>query len=67
MNSEMTAYDAFIAVLDINETIEELKKRNTDNQPDLVNCKAVDLLVQYRQVLERVMKKTILGVFEDDN
>ena len=53
MNSEITAYDAFVAVLDINETIEELKKRNTDNQPDLVNCKAVDLLIQYTLVGNR--------------
>lgn len=63
----MTAYEAFVAILDINETIEALKSSNNGNMPDRDTCKAVELLIQYRQLLATVMKKTILGVFEDDS
>lgn len=63
----MTAYEAFEAILDINETIDKIKDNNRGNTPDLVACKTVDLLVQYRQLLGAEMKKTQLGVFLDDN
>ena len=63
----MNAYEAMVAILDINETVEELKNRNTEKTPDLVGCKAVELMVQYRQLLIAEMKATKLGVFDNDD
>lgn len=65
--NNLTAYDAFEMILDTNELIEHLKSTNTDNVPNLNTCKEVELLIKYRQLLAQVMKKTILGVFEDDS
>ena len=56
----MTAYGAFVEVLDINETIEELKNRNVAKQPDTVLCKTVELLEHYRGVLSKALKNTTL-------
>lgn len=63
----MNAFEAMNSVLDINETIEGLKARNTDSTPDLLNCKAVELLGQYRTLLVAEMEATTLGVFVNDN
>lgn len=54
----ITAYGAMVAILDINETIEDLKNRNTDKQPDEVLCKTTGLLADYREVLISAMEKT---------
>lgn len=70
----MNAYEAMVAVLDANETIDQLKQRynNTDSQvvdftgvQDLT--KAVDLLTDYRKLLVAEMKATTLEVFKSDN
>lgn len=54
----ITAYGAMVAILDINETIEDLKSRNTDKQPDTVLCKTTGLLADYREVLISAMEHT---------
>lgn len=70
----MNAYEAMVAVLDVNETTDQLKQRynNTDSQivdftgaQDLT--KAVDLLAGYRNLLIAVMKATTLEVFKSDD
>ena len=53
----MNAYEAMVSILDINETLEEMKKNNTNDYPDLVSCKAQELLVKFRDVLVEEMKK----------
>lgn len=54
----MSAYDAFTAVLDINETIDELKSRNNGKTPDFTLCRATTLLADYRGVLSELMRQT---------
>ena len=61
----MTAYEAMSTLLDINETIEALKSRNTANAPDLELCKAVELLEGYRHLLALEMMETSLKVFKE--
>ena len=63
----MNAHEAMNAILDINETVEEMKSKNTDTTPDLLSCKAVELLIQYRELLVAEMKSTTLGVFANDD
>lgn len=60
----MNALQAMTTVLDINETIEQLKIRNSDAVPDLTLCKTVDLLEKYRQLLGLEMAETDLKVFQ---
>ena len=61
----MDAWQAMNTVLDINETIEQLKIRNSGNMPDLILCKSEDLLAKYRELLCLEMKATELKVFEN--
>ena len=63
----ITAYEAFEMILDTNELIDKIKGLNTDIVPNPVHCQTVDLLVKYRELLGAEMKKTWLGVFEDDD
>ena len=62
----MNAYEAMVSILDINETIEEIKQNNIKDEPDLLMCKTQDLLVKFREVLVAEMKKTTLEVFNDN-
>ena len=55
-----TAHTAFIEILDINETIDALKEKNSDKTPDFALCKATELLEKYRDVLVESMKNTEL-------
>lgn len=57
---DMTAYDAFVAVLDINETLEKVKTMNMGKEPDLTLCKVTSLLTDYRSVLAELMMRTEL-------
>ena len=63
----MTAYGGMIAILDINESIEAISARNTDNLPNLVDCKVINLLTQYRAWLISEMKSTTLKVIEHED
>ena len=63
----MNAQEAMIAVLDINEMIEQLKDDNKETIPNLRNCKLISLLTDYRTLLCAEMKDTNLKVFEHDN
>ena len=54
----MSAYDAFVAILDINETLDKVKSMNTGKEPDLTLCKVTGLLADYRSVLAELMMKT---------
>ena len=54
----MTAYDAFIEVMDINESIEALKEVNNEKEPNLAVCKITDLLMNYRDLLGDCLKNT---------
>ena len=63
----MKAYQAMVTILDINETIEKLKNKNTSSEPDLVICKTCDLLDSYRDLLCNEMMKTDLGAKYEDN
>ena len=62
----MTAYEAFLAVLDINETIEVLKQKNTGDACDPVLAVCTQLLTDYRTLLKEEMKSTELKVFQKD-
>ena len=62
----MTAYDAMVSILDINESIEELRKRNAGDVPDLLCCKVALLLEEYRELLAREMKATSLQIYQTD-
>ena len=65
---DKTAYDAFIDIIDTNETIDGLKDMNYGNQPNKVLCNAIRLLVDYRSVLSELMMKTyLLGDSDNDN
>ena len=66
MKPSMSAYEGMTTILDINETIEDLKNMNTDTVPNMVLCRAVDILTSCRTLLVAEMKATTLGVFEDD-
>lgn len=59
----MTGYEAMTQILDVNETLEELKKINVGDGPDLFVCKIADLLDSYRTVLIQEMKNTELDCF----
>jgi len=63
----MNAYEGMVAILDANETIEELRKQNTGDKPDMLNCKIQTLLGQYRTLLVEEMKATTLEVFRHDD
>ena len=56
----MTAHDAFIEILDINETIEELKNRNIGNTVDGALCTAVTLLTNYRTLIDNELENIVL-------
>ena len=56
----MTAYKAMNEILNINETIEDLKERNMGDTPDLVLCATVELLENYRDLLGDALTKTKL-------
>ena len=56
----MTAYDAFTEILDINETIEGIKKKNMEKEPDRHLCKSVTLLCNYREILAEALRSTEL-------
>ena len=58
----MTAYDAFTEVLDINETVDELKNRNVAKEPDQTLGKAVTLLTNYRSILAEALRNTELKI-----
>lgn len=67
----MNAYEAMVAILDINETIESLKSRYNKNDSQVVDLtnekdlmKSVELLTKYRELLIAEMKATNLEVFE---
>lgn len=55
---EMTARDAFDAVVDINETIEMLKEKNNGTTPDKTLCQATRLLLDYRDLLSDALEDT---------
>ena len=58
----MTAYDAFVEILEINETIDALKEKNNDTVPDMVLCQSIRLLTSYRDLLGKALQKlSILG------
>lgn len=63
----MTAHDAMMSILDVNESLEDLKERNTSNTPDLRLCIVQNLLIQYRELLVAEMKATTLEVFNNEN
>lgn len=54
----MSAYEGMCSILDINETIEALKEKNSSNTPDLALCKATELLAKYRSVISELMMQT---------
>lgn len=60
MDTSKTAYDLMVAILDINETMEKLKERNTESVPDLDLCNANKLLLQYRDVCVDLLKQTVV-------
>ena len=60
----MNAHEAFVEILDINETIEGLKSRNTGNTVDGILCSAVTLLSNYRTVIDNELKNT--EIFKSD-
>lgn len=60
-----TAYDAMLAVLNCNETIEALKSVNNDNMPDLLVSKLTTMLTEYRELLVSEMQRTSLEVLQD--
>ena len=63
----MTAYKAMVTVLDINETLIELRDKNSkENFPDQLDMKVSDLLRDYRDLLTAEMKATTLEVFNDN-
>ena len=62
----MNAYKAMVSILDINETLEAMKQNNTKDYPDMISCKAQELLVEYRDILVAEMKRTVLEVYNDD-
>ena len=63
----MTAYDAMLDILSINESIDAIKNRNTGDQPNLLDCTVVDLLTRYRTLLTEEMTATMLEVFRDED
>jgi hypothetical protein len=63
----MNAYDAMITILDINETLEELKKNNAHTVPNMLDCKSHDLLESFRSLLIAEMKSTELKVFTNED
>ena len=70
----MNAYEAMVAILDINETIEALKKRYNTEDSQVVNLtgkqdliKSVELLTKYRELLIAEMEATTLEVFKYDD
>ena len=54
----LSAYDLFVMVLDINETIEKIKDMNVDDQPNLALCSATELLTDYRDICIALLKQT---------
>ena len=62
----MKAYSAMMSILDINETLEKIKSKNTDSEPDLVLCKTCNLLESYRDLLCNELMKTDLGAKYED-
>ena len=62
-----TAYDAFVEILDINETIDKVKEKNNGKEPDMTLCKVTELLANYRGMLADLMMNTELfkGVNND--
>lgn len=58
----MDALKAMNEVLDINETVEWFKDNNMGDNPKMEYCKAVELLVNYRDLLTKVMENTDLCV-----
>lgn len=63
----MTAYDAMLDILSINESLDAIKNRNTGDQPDLLDCTVIDLLARYRTLLAEEMAVTMLEVFRDED
>ena len=63
----MNAKEAMIAILDINEMIEQLKDDNKETTPNLKNCRLISMLTDYRTLLCAEMQATTLKVFEHDN
>ena len=57
---EKTGYDLMADILDINETVEKLKMRNTGETPDLDLCNATKLLLTYRDVCVNLLKQTVV-------
>ena len=57
----MTAFDAMNEILDINELIESIKAKNVDTVPDLVSCRSVDKLSNYRELLVDIMQNITLA------
>lgn len=55
-----TAYEAFVDILDINETMDKLKSMNMGKEPNQTLCKATTLLADYRAMLADLMMQTEL-------
>jgi len=63
----MTAYEAMVTILDINEMLEVLKDNNCEDEPNMMNCKMQNILVKAKDVILAEMESTTLEVFRDDN
>lgn len=64
----MNAYKAMVAILDVNETVMELRDRNSkENFPDQLDMRVMELLSDYRTLLTAEMKATELEVFENED
>jgi len=58
----MTATDAMLTILDINEVSEKIKQENMERIPNLDWCKANMLLSGYRELLLNIMDNTELNI-----
>lgn len=58
----MTAYDALVQVLNVNELVDDIKSVNTDNVANPTLCRITDTLVSYRGLLLDCMENTELNV-----
>ena len=63
----MTAYEAMVTILDINEMLEVLKDNNCEDEPNMMNCKMQNILVKAKDVILAEMESTTLEVFRDDH
>lgn len=58
----MTATEAMLTILDINEITESMKNENMGTEPNAQLCKLTELLTNYRELLIDCMDNTELNV-----